>query len=146
VYPQLRKSLAAISALLERAEFSIEKTSIHVDDAMHLLVELDSISLPKSRKHRGPPVNSENVNEFLAKWNTLGISAPYIESGRWYVMTEREFERADDLVEARLKFLPLGKDVMKQNSFVVSSGDAMLSKEHMSALTRHFDDRMPWQR
>jgi len=146
VYPQLRKSLAAISALLERAEFSIEKTSIHVDDAMHLLVELDSISLPKSRKHRGPPVNSENVNEFLAKWNTLGISAPYIESGRWYVMTEREFERADDLVEARLKFLPLGKDVMKQNSFVVSSGDAMVSKEHMSALTRHFDDRMPWQR
>lgn len=146
VYPQLRKSLAAISALLERAEFSIEKTSIHVDDAMHLLVELVSISLPKSRKHRGPPVNSENVNEFLAKWNTLGISAPYIESGRWYVMTKREFERADDLVKARLKVLPLGKDVMKQNSFVVSSGEALLSREHMAALTRHFDDRMPWQR
>jgi len=146
VYPQLRKSLGAITALLERAEFEVEKTSIHVDEVTHLLVELVSMSLPKSRKHRGPPVNSETVNEFLAKWNTLGISAPYIESGRWYVMTEREFERADALVKAKLEAIPLGKDVMKQKSFEVESADALLANKHLSALTHHFDDRMPWQR
>jgi tRNA nucleotidyltransferase (CCA-adding enzyme) len=146
VYPQLRKSLAAITALLERAEFEVEKTSIHVDEVSHLLVELVSMSLPKSRKHRGPPVNSENVNEFLAKWNTLGISAPYIESGRWYVMTEREYERADALVKAKLEAIPLGKDVMKQKSFDVQSADALLTSKHLAALTRHFDDGMPWQR
>lgn len=146
VYPQLRKSLGAITALLERAEFEVEKTSIHVDEVTHLLVELVSMSLPKSRKHRGPPVNSETVNEFLAKWNTLGISAPYIESGRWYVMTEREFERADALVKAKLEAIPLGKDVMKQKSFEVESADALLADKHLAALTHHFDDRMPWQR
>jgi tRNA nucleotidyltransferase (CCA-adding enzyme) len=146
VYPQLRKSLAAITALLERAEFEVEKTSIHVDEVTHLLIELVSMSLPKSRKHRGPPVNSENVNEFLAKWNTLGISAPYIESGRWYVMTEREYERADALVKAKLEAIPLGKDVMKQKSFEVESADALLTNKHFAALTHHFDDRMPWQR
>ena len=146
VYPQLRKSLAAITALLERAEFEVEKTSIHVDKVTHLLIELVSMSLPKSRKHRGPPVNSETVNEFLAKWNTLGISAPYIESGRWYVMTEREYERADALVKAKLEAIPLGKDVMKQKSFEVESADALLTNKHLAALTHHFDDRMPWQR
>jgi tRNA nucleotidyltransferase (CCA-adding enzyme) len=146
VYPQLRKSLAAITALLERAEFEVEKTSIHVDEVTHLLIELVSMSLPKSRKHRGPPVNSENVNEFLAKWNTLGISAPYIESGRWYVMTEREYERADALVKAKLEAIPLGKDVMKQKSFEVECADALLTKKHLAALTHHFDDGMPWQR
>ncbi len=146
VYPQLRKSLAAITALLERAEFEVEKTSIHVDGVTHLLIELVSMSLPKSRKHRGPPVNSENVNEFLAKWNTHGISPPYIESGRWYVMTEREFVRADALVKAKLESIPLGKDVMKQKSFEVESADGLLKDKHLAALTHHFDDRMPWQR
>jgi tRNA nucleotidyltransferase (CCA-adding enzyme) len=87
-YPQLRKSLAAVTALLERSEFTIEKTSVFVDEESHLIVELATMSLPKTRKHRGPPVNSENVAEFLAKWNSLGVSKPYTENDRWYVRSE----------------------------------------------------------
>ncbi len=146
VYPQLRKSLAAVTALLERSDFGVEKTTIHVDDSTHLLVELASIALPKPRRHRGPPVNSENVDEFLAKWKTLGVSAPYVESGRWYVMAERQYTRADDLLKAQLKALPLGKDVKKQGDIALSSGQAVLVEEHLAALTHHFDERMPWQR
>lgn len=145
-YPQLRKTLSAITALLERSEFEIEKTSILVDDESHLLVELTTMSLPETRKHRGPPVNSENVNEFLAKWNSLGVSKPYTEAGRWYVMTVREFERGDELVRAKISTLPLGKDVQKQGKFEVVSGEGLLDKRHLAALTHHFDDRMPWQK
>ncbi|MCU0852232.1 MAG: CCA tRNA nucleotidyltransferase [Thermoplasmata archaeon] len=146
VYPQFRKSLASITALLEREEFEIEKTSIHVDDRTHLVVEVGSMALPKSKKHRGPPVNSENVSEFLAKWNSVGKSAPYIEDGRWYVMIERKHERADQLVKAKLDDIPLGKDVKKLGKFKVISGPEVLAKEHLAALTKHFDERMPWQR
>jgi len=146
VYPQLRKSLVNISALLERTDFEVEKTSIHVDELTHLMVELSSISLPKERKHRGPPVNSENVPDFLAKWESTGISRPYVESGRWFVTVNREFEHADDLLEARLAQVPLGKDVKEQGGYVVESGDELLVKKHMAALTRHFDERMPWER
>lgn len=146
VYPQLRKSLVSITSLLERAEFGVEKTSIFVDDRTHLIIELTTMSLPRTRKHRGPPVNSENVDEFLAKWNTVGKSAPYIEGGRWYVMIQREHERADDLIRAKLKDIPLGKDVKKQKGFAVESGQALLSEKHLAALTHHFDDRMPWER
>lgn len=146
VYPQLRKSLGAITALLERSDFDVEKSSIHVDEFTHLVIELASISLPKSRKHRGPPTNSDNVNEFLTKWNTAGISAPYIEDGRWYVMTNRQYTQADDVVRAKITSVPLGKDVQGLKRFDVSSGDALLSKRNLGALTRHFDDRMPWQR
>ena len=145
-YPQLRKSLTAVTALLERSEFEIEKTSISVDGESHLLVELASMTLPKTRKHRGPPVNSENVPEFLAKWNSLGVSMPYTQDGRWYVMTERQYERADELVRAKIGSLPLGKDVQKQGKFKVQSGEKLLDKDHLAALTHHFDDRMPWQR
>jgi tRNA nucleotidyltransferase (CCA-adding enzyme) len=146
VYPQLRKSLGAITALLERSDFDVEKSTIHVDEFTHLVIELASISLPKSRKHRGPPANSDNANEFLTKWNTAGISAPYVEDGRWYVMTNRQYTRADELVRARISKVPLGKDVQGLKRFDVSSGDVLLSKRNLAALTRHFDDRMPWQR
>ncbi|MGQ9587561.1 MAG: CCA tRNA nucleotidyltransferase [Thermoplasmata archaeon] len=146
VYPQLRKSLSAITALLERSDFEVEKTSIHVDDSTHLLIELSAISLPKDRRHRGPPVNSENVNEFLAKWNSLGTSAPYVESGRWYVMVRREYDRADELLRAKLNNIPLGKDVKKLKGHEIESGEALLSEKHIAALTHHFDERMPWQR
>lgn len=146
VYPQLRKSLSAITTLLERADFEVEKTSIHVDDMTHLLVELSAISLPKDRRHRGPPVNSENVKEFLAKWNSLGTSTPYTESGRWYVMARREYDRADELLRAKLNDIPLGKDVKKLRGHEIESGEALLSERHLAALTHHFDEKMPWQR
>jgi tRNA nucleotidyltransferase (CCA-adding enzyme) len=146
VYPQLRKSLTAMTALLERADFEVEKTSILVDDRTHLLVELTAMELPKERKHRGPPVKSENVSEFLAKWDHSGISAPYVEDSRWWVMTRREWTRGHELLKAKLKEIPLGKDVKKLNDLEVESDDRLLVKEHLGALTNHFDDRMPWQR
>jgi tRNA nucleotidyltransferase (CCA-adding enzyme) len=146
VYPQLRKSLVNMASLLDRADFEVEKTTIHVDGLTHLLIELSSIALPKERKHRGPPVNSENVNDFLSKWNSLGVSAPYVEASRWYVMVKREFERADDLLRAKMKDVPLGKDVKKQGGLEVMSGKELLGEKHLAALTHHFDERMPWQR
>lgn len=146
VYPQLRKSLVSMTALLERADFEVEKTTIHVDSETHLLIELASISLPKEKKHRGPPVNSENVNDFLSKWNSLGVSKPYVESGRWYVTVSRDYERADALLSARLKDIPLGKDVKEQGGFEIESGYRLLDERHLEALTRHFDERMPWER
>lgn len=146
VYPQLRKSLVNMAALLERADFEVEKTAIHVDGLTHLLIELSSMTLPKEKKHRGPPVNSENVNDFLSKWNALGISAPYVEGSRWYVLVKREFERADDLLKAKMKDVPLGKDVKRQGGLEVESGRDLLGEKHLAALTRHFDERMPWQR
>ncbi len=146
LYPQLRKSLSAMTSLLERAEFEVEKSTIHVDDKTHLLIEMASRVLPKTRKHRGPSVNSENVNEFLAKWNSIGVSAPYIEDGRWWVMAQREFEKADDLLKAKMSQIPLGKDVKKLNGLNVQADDDLPVKENLPALTHHFDERMPWER
>jgi len=146
LYPQLRKSLTSMTSLLAHADFEVEKTTIHVDSETHLLIELANISLPRQRKHRGPPVNSENVNEFLAKWNSLGASKPYVESGRWYVMVERDYDRADALLSAKLGEIPLGKDVKAQGGFEIESGEQLLAERHLGALTRHFDERMPWER
>lgn len=146
VYPQLRKSLAAAVALLERNEFEVERTSIHVDGLAHLLVEVASAKLPRERLHRGPPEKSENAREFLAKWKTRGLSPPYVERGRWYVVAERESPVAGDLLRKGLRGLSLGKDVKKVGEIEVLTGPEMLSEEHLEALTNHFDERAPWER
>jgi len=104
------------------------------------------MTLPKERKHRGPPVNSENAAEFLAKWQTLGVSKPYVEDGRWYVMVKRKHLRGDDLVRDGLKELSLGKDVRQAGDIEVHSDESLLERRHLIALTHHFDERMPWQR
>jgi tRNA nucleotidyltransferase (CCA-adding enzyme) len=146
LYPQLRKSLSAMTSLVERAEFEVEKSTIHVDEQTHLLIELETRVLPKTRKHRGPPVNSETVNEFLAKWNAIGVSAPYIEDGRWWVLAQREFEKAEDLLKAKMTQIPLGKDVKKLDRLMVEADDELATEKNLAALTHHFDERMPWER
>ena len=146
LYPQLRKSLSSAASLLTRSDFEVEKTTVHVDGWVHLLIELKSASLPKQRKHRGPPVNSENADEFLAKWRTLGISEPYVEDGRWFVQARREHERAAELLKAKLKELTLGKDIRKVDPLVIENGDDVMSEQHQEALTHHFDERLPWER
>ncbi len=146
VYPQFRKSLAAAVALLERQEFEVERTSIHADGLVHLVVELASRRLPPERLHRGPPEKSENAREFLAKWKTRGLSPPYVDRGRWYVVAKREFTLGDDLLRDGLGGLSLGKDVKKVDGIEVLTGPEMLGKEHIMALTNHLDERAPWER
>ncbi len=145
VYPQLRKSLTAAVELLERQEFEVESTSIHVDGRAHLVIELASMTLPGERLHRGPPERSENAREFLAKWRSKGLSPPFVEDGRWYVMAKRDVTRGDELLRIGLRGLSLGKDVKKVAEFSVLTGPEMLGREHIAALTNHLDDRVPWE-
>lgn len=146
IYPQLRKSLAAAVALLERHEFEVEKATVHGDGQVHLVIELASASLPGERRHRGPPEKSENSKEFLAKWRKKGLSPPFVEGGRWYVIAKRDFTRADGLLREELRTLSLGKDVKKVDDISVLAMPAILKKEHLAALTDHFDERAPWER
>ncbi len=146
VYPQLRKSLSAAVALLERQEFEVERTSIHVDGLAHLVIELESMSLSDQRRHRGPPEKSENAKAFLAKWRKKGLSPPFVEDGRWYVIAKREVTNGDELIRREIRSLSLGKDVKKVAEFSVLTGPEMLGKDHIAALTEHFDTRVPWER
>jgi tRNA nucleotidyltransferase (CCA-adding enzyme) len=145
-YPQLRKSLSSMTALLRRSDFEIAGTAISVDDEVVILIELTSILLPGERVHRGPPVGSPNEHEFHAKWNDAGLSKPYKDGGRWYVVVERKHVRADALLREMIPSLTLGKDVKKIRSFEVASGEALLHRRYAAALTGYLDERMPWER
>jgi tRNA nucleotidyltransferase (CCA-adding enzyme) len=146
LYPQLRKSLTSMRALLRRNDFEVVSTSLAVDKEVAMLLELSSLQLPRERVHRGPPAGSPNEHEFLAKWNDSGLSKPYTERGRWYVVVEREHRLADRLLKEEIKSLTLGKDIRKLREFEVVSGEALLSRRFAGALTKHLDERLPWER
>jgi tRNA nucleotidyltransferase (CCA-adding enzyme) len=145
-YPQLRKSLSSMTALLRRADFEVVGTTISVEDEVVILIELSSIRLPRERVHRGPPVGSPNEFEFHAKWNDAGLSKPYKDGGRWYVVVERKHMLADALLREKLSSLTLGKDVKKVKSFEVASGEALLNRRYATALTGYLDESLPWER
>jgi tRNA nucleotidyltransferase (CCA-adding enzyme) len=147
LYPQLRKTVSAMVAALERAEFEVEKTTFQVSDGRaHLLVELASMTLPEERVHRGPPEDSENVHEFVTKWRSQGVSQPYTERGRWFVVARREFVRGDELLRARMDSLSIGKDIRAVDDLDVGSGESLLGEELLETMTVHLDERMPWER
>ncbi|HUV61868.1 MAG TPA: CCA tRNA nucleotidyltransferase [Thermoplasmata archaeon] len=146
-YPQIRKSVASMVSLLKRNEFDVVKTTLDVDDRVDVLIELESMELPRERVHRGPPVGTPNAHEFLAKWDSAGLSKPYKERGRWFVVIEREHPRADALLAEKISSLTLGKDIKKLRSFEVSSGRKLVDdRRYARILTKHLDERMPWKR
>lgn len=146
LYPQMRKSLESMKALLKRNDFEVVAATIAAERTITMVIELSSSELPRERVHRGPPVGSPNEHEFLAKWDDAGLSKPYTERGRWYVVVERVHRRADELLGEKMSSLPLGKDMKKLMGFEVVSGEALLTKRFAGVLTEHLDDRMPWER
>ncbi len=146
LYPQLRKSLASMKAVLRRNDFEVVGTDVAVDRESQLLIETSSIRLPRERVHRGPPAGSPNEHEFLAKWGDAGLSKPYTEDGRWFVVVEREHKRADSLLKRSVPSLTLGKDIRKIRQFDVASGRDLLDRRYAAVLTDHLDERMPWER
>jgi len=134
-------------SLLKRNEFDVVKTTLDVDDRVDVLIELESMELPRERVHRGPPVGTPNAHEFLAKWDSAGLSKPYKERGRWFVIIEREHPRADAMLAEKIPSLTLGKDIKKLRSFEVSSGHKLVDdRRYARILTKHLDERMPWER
>lgn len=146
LYPQLRKSIASMTALLKRNDFEVAGSTMDVHRMVNILIELESIDLPKERLHRGPPTSSANAGEFLAKWRSCGLSRPFKENGRWFVVVEREHRRADRLLRERISSLTLGKDIKKIRSFDILAGRKLLSKRYSRLLTMHLDERMSWER
>ncbi|MDH3365963.1 MAG: CCA tRNA nucleotidyltransferase [Thermoplasmata archaeon] len=147
LYPQLRKSIVSMVSLLKRNEFEVVKTTLEVGDEVEVLIEMESMELPRERIHRGPPTSTPNAHEFLAKWDSAGLSKPYKERGRWFVVVEREHRRADKLLMEKISSLTLGKDIKKLRSFEVSSGRGLADeKRYARLLTKHLDERMPWER
>jgi len=115
LFPQLRKAEASVTELIERNRFRIYSSDVGVEgEKAFLLFELLVWTLPRIKKHIGPPVTSEYHSEqFKGKYATTKRKDLFIENGRYMVEVERSYTDVVGLLKNELKSCSLGKQVAK---------------------------------
>ncbi|MEM4263018.1 MAG: CCA tRNA nucleotidyltransferase [Thermoplasmata archaeon] len=147
LWPQLRKTGVSMFEILEREGFSPSKLTLDSDSkGNYIVISCDVEELPRTYIHFGPPVNSPEVDRFRAKWATRGVSPPVIKKGRWQVEVEREARTPSEVLLMNFPSVRLGKGFRKMKLPVVVSGDGLLSRKYRRTLTKHFDEKRPWER
>lgn len=140
VVPQLRKSTAAITDMLTRYGFVVNRSACEMqDEHCMLLFELLVDSLPPVKRHMGPPVwNRFNAEKFLAIYPENTYSGPYIDDGRYFVEILRKHTHVRELLgsESPLK-VALGKHVKQSMSAsrTLEEGPECWSEEFAPFLT-----------
>jgi len=153
VVPQLRKSLDAISALLTRHEFVVNRAAycMHANRCM-LLFELLIDSLPPVTRHFGPPLWArENAKQFSDKYikgmeEGRIFSGPYIENGIYVVELTRRYSNAGDLLASPdILAVGLGRHVKSEicDSLTVKKNLECLDEEFSIFITAFLEKTSP---
>ncbi len=156
IVPQLRKSLDAISALLVRHEFVVNRAAYCMQkDRSMLLFELLTDSLPPVTRHFGPPLWArENARQFSEKYNRgmeegRIFSGPYIEKGIYVVEMARRYSNAWDLLTSPdILEVGLGRHVRSEmrNSLTVKCGLDCIDDEFVTFITTFLEKTSPLTR
>ncbi|MFH1721962.1 MAG: CCA tRNA nucleotidyltransferase [Candidatus Altiarchaeota archaeon] len=99
LYGQLRRTLKSIAETVESDDFEIFKSGFwsNESDFSILLFEFEVWELPPLKRVRGPPIDTDIVNQdkFLEKYSK---NNPYVEGGFWFVDGKRKFILVDELL------------------------------------------------
>jgi tRNA nucleotidyltransferase (CCA-adding enzyme) len=145
LYPQVRRSLDGLCALLESNDFKIIDRAHQVAEVLRFVVELEALTLSPVRRHTGPPAWIGNATSFLERWNREGVSRPFLEDGRWMVIAPRLHPAASDLVRSRFSTAALGSDLRGLNGLEVEGGPCAIREENRAALSALLDKRLNWE-
>lgn len=147
LFPQVRKTLDGMVRMLESDDFLVmDKGFLVRKKYIDLIVELQADSLPRGKKHTGPPVTSEHALSFLSKWKGRALTPPYIEDGRWIAIVERKHKHAKDLVKEGLAKTSLGNDMRGLEDMVVLSHSQLIQSGPYSTMTALLEKTFPWER
>jgi len=158
LYSQVRKSLKSVETLLERAEFSVERSRFFVNEKfdngnrirIFLVLQLDKYELPEKQVHRGPPFGHPNEKSFQRKWSNSKdtIAGPYEKDKRWFVEIKREYTKALDLLKVQFTALNHGKQLNEyilKGNFQILSGIELAQKQYGQELTEFILNKYPWE-
>jgi tRNA nucleotidyltransferase (CCA-adding enzyme) len=108
LWSQLYRTERALVTLLENNGFSVLKSTSWSDgkELNLILLELEQSTLPKSKRHFGPPISKRVESEsFLSKHlrNKRTASGPWIDGDRWVIQRDRDETSAIELLQRALK-------------------------------------------
>lgn len=105
LWSQLYRTQRALVGLLESSNFVVMKSASWSDEKAFnaLIFELESSTIPATRKHCGPPISKRSESSsFVSKHreNASTVSGPSIENDRWVVIKRRPFTLAKTLLRS----------------------------------------------
>ena len=144
LFSQLWKTQIAFAKKLDDFGFTVLRGVHEMDDgSMTVAFEVERDTLPRTFKHEGPPV-WVNSASFLSKWKGSPFGDPFIEDGRWMVVSERQYVDAKDMLEHEASMAGIGKE-LDLGTMRVMDHEASLSGIDPLLLTELLDPRMPWE-
>jgi len=144
LYPQVQKCLRKLLYQISHKDFKILHSEYFVkDNEILFIIEVENPSLPKIKKHRGPPIWVDNTQEFIDKYE----KDVYLEEDRLWVDKERKFTDIKDTLIDIMEKVDLGSDLNRllPNECRFKGKEEMLKNEKRS-LTKFFDNSFPWER
>lgn len=151
LYPQLRKTRAAVVEELERRGFDVLRATSFADEHAVVYVELSVATLPEVERHVGPPVHVRgHADEFKEKYADGDVTGPFVSGGRYVVERPRDVCSAVDFLRSRdLLRLSLGRDVeraMERGYDVYVDGEVEgLLDEFGVELRRYYEPPPTWR-
>jgi tRNA nucleotidyltransferase (CCA-adding enzyme) len=136
LWGQLYKSQRSLRKFLQLNDFKILRDAAWSDekDLNVFVFELELSQISRVRKHLGPPLSKEmDCEKFLAKYSDWldTVSGPYVENGRWVVLTKRKFVDACDMLRDTLKNGGRNAGVAEGISQVLKKGFKVLLNEEI---------------
>ncbi len=149
LFGQLRKCQRTINKLLTSAGFEIIYSDYYVNKQTLFLIELKCQKLSEIETHQGPPEGHKNVKDFLSKWDEsdLVVKKPYIKNHRWYVDIKREFTTPEELLNAKIFDMNLGKQITEdiKKKLKTYRNNELLISGYEKELTLFLSRKNPWE-
>jgi tRNA nucleotidyltransferase (CCA-adding enzyme) len=151
VVPQLKRSVNAISEILERNGFVVHHAAYDMQDVECMfLFELLVGHLPAIRRHLGPPLSDRsNADKFRERHLMEQRSGPYIANGRYEVEVRREFLSAKVLLESNaILSVSLGRHVRQslEAGWILTEGADCWREAFAPFIAEFFDRNSPMTR
>jgi len=123
LYPQMRKTLSNIEMQLSIENFKVVKRDAFANGKCYLVLGLKEVSLPKMKKHFGPPVKmAVHAEKFLKKYPNAKV-----EDGNYVAEIGRKWTDALALVVHLLKKGEVLASHLQGKKVGVVSGEKILS-------------------
>ncbi len=153
LWGQIFRTLKSLKKFLERRGFCVISEGAWSDEESEVifLVEVDKEKLIPLEKHMGPPVGSEEEDNFIRKYleNTRVLSGPVIENRRWYVYRLRERVEVEEIIRSHINEISFGKDLSKHISSLTFGKneevfDFSLKNSYRKYLRKWLDKKYSW--
>lgn len=127
LWGQLYKSLKAVKKILVQNDFNVLEASAWSDEKRRnvLVFALESSLISASNRHLGPPIDSKEAVDFLAKHVGADstVIGPWVEGNRWIVGLKRKYTDVASLLKDGLS--DGGKDVGVAKKLVEAIKDSL---------------------